>query len=271
MANPNKHITPPLLIPMEFCSPKRAAEMLGITIDDLWHFCYRGYLPLYVQLNGHKIQDSFEDVCASHWRDVCNDMRASRVTITKGFDALLMDYKTHIQISGIWQVFNSDISSPIEKHAPFTIGELSLIAEDKEDSDRYLCAVINKGTINHTVPFILFYDDLKEIHGAIYHNEELKQKNLPFYLDEANEVMDGQNSLAPLFKKATPRKPRTQAEHLALIEALIKSHPHINTELLKQPAKLHKTLGEMFARQGIHYPIESSRTYGRWFKLPDDS
>lgn len=47
----------PRLIPLEYCTLKRAAKMLKIEVDDIKHFNEAGYIPLYFRLEESAISD----------------------------------------------------------------------------------------------------------------------------------------------------------------------------------------------------------------------
>ncbi len=262
--NINKHINAPLFVPVDFCSPERACQMLGITLDDLWHFCYQGYLPIYIY--------TFSLSASGDW---CfgNDRK---VEVKKGFFAST----SHNSIYGYWRVTYADLQP--NKDNLFNIDRegvyLTCEAVDIASSDLLECS-LNAPLVDgksgflevaiNAVQFILFGDDLRDIHSAIYNATPLTKKVSSFSIDNDNQPSLEETRTSPSLE--VPRKSREQVEHIALIDRLIRAHPDLDNELLNSPSQLHKALGEMFASKALSYPVKSARTYSRWFKSPSDS
>lgn len=55
--------TPPLL-PLEYCTPERAARLLECEVEDLYHWVEMGVIPLYAEFNGHLSYASREIITA---------------------------------------------------------------------------------------------------------------------------------------------------------------------------------------------------------------
>ncbi len=272
MSNINGHIKAPLFVERDYYDIPRAAKMLGVEVEDIYHWIDGIFIGLYVRIDGDFFEldkDNYPHVWYAEDEWYCFDIDFEALTqhsreIIRG---KLVDeyggYELKEPPCGIWQVcplvLNYDTYSRklVEKQGDNII----LMGSPLSESPVCVEGVINSLSDNYG--FMLTLNDVRRLYDSIYYGAELVRLRgwLP---------VDCRNDPIQRTYNTKKRKPRTQVEHIALIDALIKSHPDIDAELLKQPSTLHKALAELFARNGIYYPIKSARTYSRWFKEPED-
>ncbi len=276
MNNPNEHINAPLFVERDYYDIPRAARMLGVEEGDIYHWISEIYIGLYVI-----IDDDFfcpESAPFATFEDDLNcwDARLAKVFETQtelsigdrytgGETFDYFDVKYH---AGLWQVSPLTLAfypqRITEKIVTLQYRDVVILNATPSNlplpNDCYLYGTINPDAKEWGYDFVLSGDDVKRLYRFLFHGEPLDKLQ-----GWTNAISSG--GVESTLNAKLKRKTRTQAEHIQLIEALIKSHPDIDTKLLEQPAQLHKVLGETFARQGVHYPIANARTYSRWFKF----
>ncbi len=290
MSNVNSHIQAPLFIGRDYYDIPRAARMLGVEESDIYHWVDGCYIGLYIHVSGHFFNMENEKRLPSYWYEEV-DTKANEVW-DADFNSLDSDMRDFLakdstlvagegvvtECWGWWRVSSMVLHyGACESFLGYSANHIIIFGEterfDPGETERfdfvdklntYLDGHIDAAPSDYS--FALAAKDVHRLYNFLYRNEPLER--LKRWSSDKEKTLSRFSSKS---KAALTRKPRTQAEHLALIEALIRSHPDIDAELLKQPSQLHKTLGELFARQSIHYPIESQRTYARWFKTPEDS
>lgn len=270
MSNINGHIKAPLFVERDYYDIPRAARMLGVEVEDICHWIDGGYIRLYAH-----VYDDFFNKDADH-----KPAAYSSVPITDVWDSNLDELTSWFRVLEVEETADGNLKV-IHCNGVWLFSSLMFNGVDEfaqplvEREESYVC-LSGKTPIGESFTFwgvvnassshrlLLAASDVKRIYEALY---------LDYKLDKLFNTQSVEPNDCPVedeFNKAIGRKPRTQVEHISLIDALIKSHPDIETELLNQPSKLHKALGELFARKAIHYPIKSAKTYSRWFKASKD-
>ncbi|HBH7918034.1 hypothetical protein QQA20_02780 [Vibrio parahaemolyticus] len=246
MSSINNQIIPPAFIPVDFCSPQRAAEMLNITMDDLWHFCYRGYLPLYIHCEEIPPDGIFPLIEARKVIEVRNGFFAE----TSGRF-----------LSGFWRVHTMGACSLTYSSSVFDVNPLdtcmSIVAEhvrddsescraefdgvnfqnaqgnDRDEFDILAQHLARKPDIQDSdcdhVRFVIFGDDLKDIYQAIYKTGSLARKVEAFYLDTVNGFQ-GEEHYPPKSSRV-----RVTPQQSDMITALLECLPELKNALNQAP------------------------------------
>ncbi|HHY0546331.1 hypothetical protein [Vibrio parahaemolyticus] len=272
MSNINGHIKAPLFVERDYYDIPRAARMLGVEVEDIYHWIDGIFIGLYVRIGGDFF-DTDKNTPLRVW-----DAEPAWYCFDADFEALTQhtreimrgepvgeygEYELNESPCGIWQVcplvlnYNTYSKTLVEKRGEHII----LMGEPVLDFP--VCVEGYISPLSDNYDFMLAANDVRRLYNLIYQGAELGRL-------KGWSPVDMDNKPIQKVYNAKRRKPRTQVEHIALIDALIKSHPDIDAELLKQPSTLHKKLAELFARKGVYYPIKSARTYSRWFKEPED-
>lgn len=247
MSSVNNRIIPPAFIPVDFCSPQRAAEMLNITMNDLWHFCYRGYLPLYI-----------------HCEEISPDSTSSLIEASKvievrnGFFA-----ETNGRfLSGFWRVRtiggdSSMVYSPSSLNGSPLESYVFVVAEHVRDDSESCWAEFDGVNFKNTqgddrdgfdilaehlsgkldiqdsecdrARFVIFGDDLKDLYQAIYKTGSLVRKVEAFFLDTVNGFQ-GEGHCPP--RSSSVRVTPQQSD---MITALLECLPELKNALNQTP------------------------------------
>lgn len=63
-------IQPPPLLPLEYCSPERAARLLGCEVDDIFHWVATGAISLFAEFCQFKVDTDHADIVSEeYWRE----------------------------------------------------------------------------------------------------------------------------------------------------------------------------------------------------------
>ncbi|MFB2831806.1 hypothetical protein ACE1BS_19785 [Aeromonas jandaei] len=139
-----KHPTPlgpkvPTLLPVEYCSPERAARMLGCDVDDIFHWAAIGAIKLYAIFDFFQVRFVNEDssggmlnISANPWenKDYTSIQRAG-ISSVFNYSSSVLKYGAelriysqskflgyeHIEISGLWEISQACISKVDYRHS----------------------------------------------------------------------------------------------------------------------------------------------------------
>jgi hypothetical protein len=247
MSNNNQNIqTPkPSLLPLEYCTVERAAEMLRVKIDDIHHWCDIGSINFYylfeqpVDVEGVIYPDIDVDTSLIEFIEQCNENaipidiysmwlsashESKRSTLAWSSDDWSTDTDGPINIKGsakgLWLLTRSARRSRITN-----ILYMNNKGNNKINVDIWL------PDLNVERSVYLIREDLIRLYGAIYKGESLPNR---YNSEEIRQQLKEQE------KQADNQPTRVRSEHVVLTQELVKRVLNIDT--IDQPSKQAEVL-----------------------------
>ncbi len=263
----------PILLPLEYCTVERAAEMLKVQIEDIHHWCDIGSINFYylfdraVDVEGVIYPSIDVDTSLIEFIEQCNESavpvdsdsmwlsasheskRSTLMWDTNYWSTATNNGPINVKGSatGLWQLARRASKSKLT----------GILYMDHKGNNK-VSADMRLSDVNIERSVYLIRADLVRLYGAIYKNESLPNRYNSEEIRQRFEDNEEQENKG--------RKPRTERAQSDMIKALLACLPDLDESLKDSPTTAPSIMDKYLRSKKLNPLNLGDKNYENWMK-----